>query len=227
MMPREKIAQFSSAPPLNKFSSAARLPPVFSVSAVRNHSCRTAALTPGVVIAAPNRTTTTIASVNRIRRRSSGILSVLTKAETISGNYFFEVFFFAFAAVVDLFFGFDFQRVFQFAIAQNFDPGNVAAHEIRFAEQLFINNRSRFEFIEIAQVHDREIFVEGRVVEAALRQTPNERHLAAFKSETNAAARARLLAFVTFAARLSVTGTFAATKSLYAMTGAGTRSEIM
>ena len=106
MMPSEKIAQFSSAPPLNKFNSAARLPPVLSVNAVRNHSCKTAALTPGVVMAAPSRTMTTTASVNRIRRRSSGILSVLTKAETISENYFFEVFFFVLEAVVDLFFGF-------------------------------------------------------------------------------------------------------------------------
>jgi len=35
------------------------------------------------VIAAPSRTTTTIASVNKIRRRNSGILTVLRKAETI------------------------------------------------------------------------------------------------------------------------------------------------
>src|SRR6266404_2557700 len=34
-------------------------------------------------MAAPSRTMTTTASVKRIRRRSSGILSVLTKAETI------------------------------------------------------------------------------------------------------------------------------------------------
>src|ERR1700738_2277761 len=95
MMPSEKIAQFSNAPPLNKFNNAARLPPDFSESAVRNHSCNTAWLTPGVVIAAPRRTMTTTASVKRIRRRGSGILSVLTKAETISENYFLEVFFFA------------------------------------------------------------------------------------------------------------------------------------
>jgi hypothetical protein len=32
MMPSEKIAQFSSAPPLNKLKRAATLPPCFSVS---------------------------------------------------------------------------------------------------------------------------------------------------------------------------------------------------
>jgi hypothetical protein len=44
----------------------------------------TAWLTPGVVIAAPKRTITMTASVNRIRRRSSGILTVFRNAETIA-----------------------------------------------------------------------------------------------------------------------------------------------
>src|SRR3954462_3125743 len=83
MIPREKIAQFSRAPPLNRLKSAAMLPPCFSVSAVRNHSWMTAWFTPGVVMAAPNRTMTTMASVNRMRRRSSGILTVFKNAETI------------------------------------------------------------------------------------------------------------------------------------------------
>src|SRR3954466_13509109 len=83
MMPNEKIAQFSSAPPLNRLNIAARLPPVFSVNEVRNHSWITAWFTPGVVIAAPRRTITIMASVNRMRRRSSGILTVFKNAETI------------------------------------------------------------------------------------------------------------------------------------------------
>src|SRR3954469_13852513 len=83
MIPREKIAQFSRAPPLKRLNSAAMLPPCFSVSAVRNHSWITAWFTPGVVMAAPNRTMTTMASVNRMRRRSSGILTVFKNAETI------------------------------------------------------------------------------------------------------------------------------------------------
>ena len=83
MMPSEKIAQFSSAPPLKRLNNAAMLPPCFSVSEVRNHSWITAWFTPGVVMAAPNRTMTTIASVNRMRRRSSGILTEFKNAETI------------------------------------------------------------------------------------------------------------------------------------------------
>src|ERR1051326_8348111 len=41
MMPREKTAQFSSAPPLNKLNSAARPPPVRWLNDVLNHSCKT------------------------------------------------------------------------------------------------------------------------------------------------------------------------------------------
>ena len=59
--------------------------------------------------------------------------------------------------------------------------------------------------------------MEGRVVETTLRQTPNQRHLATFKSETKTAAGARLLPLVPFAARLAVTGTFAGTEPLDAM----------
>src|SRR6266516_2613958 len=47
-MPREKTAQFSSEPPLNKLKSAATQPPVSSLKDVRNHSCNTAWFTPGV-----------------------------------------------------------------------------------------------------------------------------------------------------------------------------------
>ena len=51
MMPNEKMAQFSSAPPLNKLKSAATPPPELC-DAVLNHSCKTAGFTPGVLIAA-------------------------------------------------------------------------------------------------------------------------------------------------------------------------------
>src|SRR5436309_1159181 len=49
-MPREKTAQFSRAPPLNRLKSAARPLPVRWLREVRNHSCNTAWLTPGDLI---------------------------------------------------------------------------------------------------------------------------------------------------------------------------------
>ena len=61
----------------------AATPPPALCDEVRNQSCKTAGLTPGVVIAAPSLTTTMTARVNKIRRRSSGILTVFKKAETI------------------------------------------------------------------------------------------------------------------------------------------------
>src|SRR5205814_10392508 len=84
-----------------------------------------------------------------------------------------------------------------------------------------------FKFIEIAQVHDRVGRMKRGVVETAFWQTPNQRHLTTFESKANAAARARLLTFVAFAAGFSVTGAFATTESFDPMTRAWTRPEIM
>src|SRR5437016_12886859 len=86
MMPSEKIAQFSSAPPLKRLKRAATPPALSAV--LRNHSDNTTWFTPGVVIAAPSRTMTIIASVKRIRRRSSGIFTVFRNAEIIDEELF-------------------------------------------------------------------------------------------------------------------------------------------
>ena len=83
MIPNEKIAQFSSAPPLKMLKSAATDPPACVLTCVRNHSCNTAAFTPGVVICAPARTTITMIRLKMIRARSSGTLSELAKAESM------------------------------------------------------------------------------------------------------------------------------------------------
>jgi hypothetical protein len=69
--------------------------------------------------------------------------------------------------------------------------------------------------------------MKGGVIETALGQTPNERHLSTFESKTNAAARARLLTFMAFAAGFSVPGAFPATQSFDPMTRAWSRPEIV
>src|SRR5207244_12367212 len=109
---------------------------------------------------------------------------------------------------------FDLQRMLQFSVTQNFDSSNVAAHELPLAKQFFVHNRASLEFIQVAQINDRVGRMKSSVIETALRQTPNQRHLSAFEPETNAAARPRLVTFVAFAAGFSVTRAFAATKSL-------------
>src|SRR5882724_1850409 len=83
MTPREKSAQFSRAPPLKILNSAATLPLDSLFTCEANHVWRTCAFTPGQVIAAPMRTTTSMTSVKSTRFRSSGILKVLVKAEII------------------------------------------------------------------------------------------------------------------------------------------------
>src|SRR4051794_19539816 len=69
--------------------------------------------------------------------------------------------------------------------------------------------------------------MERGVVESALRQTPDQRHLTAFKPEPDAAARTRLLALVAFAAGLAVAGALAATEAFHAVLRTRPRSHIM
>ena len=80
----------------------------------------------------------------------------------------------------------------------------------RFPQHFLVDHGAGLELVQVVEIDDRVMLLEGRVVEAALGQTPNQRHLAAFESESNAAAGARLLALVALAARLAVTGAFAA-----------------
>src|SRR6185437_8780973 len=86
MMPKEKIAQLPSAPPVKRLKSVATPPLECELVALTNHCRSTPAFTPGVAIAAPIRMTTIMAKVNIILLRSSGILKMLVKAETMA-NY--------------------------------------------------------------------------------------------------------------------------------------------
>src|SRR5581483_1875647 len=117
--------------------------------------------------------------------------------------------------------------MFQFAVAKNLNPEEISANQFRLAQRLLVDCRSSFEFIQIAQIHGRVILVKGSIVESAFRQSPNQWHLSAFKSEPKTSARARLLAFVTFAARLAVAGALANAESLHAMSRAGSRPQGM
>src|SRR5437868_1362683 len=109
-----------------------------------------------------------------------------------------------------------------------FKAGTVVNEELlRESKQFFVHNRASLEFIQVAQINDRVGRMKSGVIETTLRLTPNQRHLSAFKRETNAAARPRLLAFMAFAAGFSVTGAFAATKSLKAMPRAWARPQIV
>src|ERR1700746_792930 len=83
IIPREKTAQCSSAPPAKILKRAATPPLDDLAMELWNHSFRTWALTPGIVIAAPARTITNIAIVKRMRWRNFGILKMFVNAEII------------------------------------------------------------------------------------------------------------------------------------------------
>src|ERR1700731_2007297 len=65
------------------------------------------------------------------------------------------------------------------------------------------------------------------VVESAFRQTTDQRHLPAFKTQPNTATRPRLLTFVAFPTGFAVTGTFATTQALDPVSRARTWTQIM
>ena len=65
------------------------------------------------------------------------------------------------------------------------------------------------------------------VVEAALGDTPDQRHLAAFEPDPDRTAGPGRLALAAAAAGFSVTARFALAKPLAAMLGAGTRFQVV
>src|SRR6266576_2647630 len=105
----------------------------------------------------------------------------------------------------------------QVAGPKNFDSHEMAAHQLRLAQQLLVYSCAGLKITEVIKIHDRVPLVKGGVVKSTFGQSPNERHLPTFESESNATAGARFLSFMTFAARLSVSRTFAAAEAFDAM----------
>src|ERR1700730_16900167 len=103
----------------------------------------------------------------------------------------------------------------------------MTADQVRFPQGLFVDDRSRFKRIESIEIDDRVGLVKSGVVKPALGQPTDQRHLPAFKSKPNAAAGAGLLSFVTFAARLTVSGAFAATETFDPVPRTRTGPQIM
>src|ERR1700730_617303 len=115
----------------------------------------------------------------------------------------------------------------QLAVAKNFDSREMPAHQLRLAQQPLVYNCTGLKITEVIKIHDCVPLVKGRVVKSTLGQSPNERHLPTFESESNTATGARFLSFVTFATRLSVSGTFAAAEAFDAMPRTRTCPQIM
>src|SRR5205823_13596015 len=103
----------------------------------------------------------------------------------------------------------------------------MSADQICGAQRFFIHNRPAFELGQFGQIHNGITFMKSRVVESALRQSPNQRHLAPFESETEASARSRFLCLVGLASGFAVPRTFAAAQALYSMPCCRTRPQMM
>src|SRR4030095_17204368 len=117
--------------------------------------------------------------------------------------------------------------VLQIAVPEDFDPGKMTPNKIRFAQKLFVYDCAGLKRIEVTHVHNSIILVKSRVVESALRQSSNQRHLSAFEARPYASARACLLAFVPLPAGFPVSRAFTASKAFHAVARAGARPQIM
>src|ERR1035437_4663570 len=115
----------------------------------------------------------------------------------------------------------------QFALAEDFDARPAAVGKPGGPQRWFVHPRAVVEMIEVAHVHGNVTRGVARVVEAALRNAADQRHLAAFKADAYRTARTRGLAFPAAAAGFAVAAGFALAKPLAAVLGAGAGFEIV
>jgi hypothetical protein len=111
----------------------------------------------------------------------------------------------------------------QVAISQDFDFADRTICEARVPKRRFIDARTVIELVQVGQIDGHVIGRVAGVVEAALRDSANERHLTTFEPDTNRAARSGGLAFTTATAGFAVAAGFTLTEAFAAMLRTGTR----
>src|SRR5712692_4717535 len=104
----------------------------------------------------------------------------------------------------------------QLAITENLDRVRGAAYKTVRAQQLRRNRLAGWKNVQFRQVHDR-IRHAKRVVKAALRHAPVQRHLSAFKPASARIAATRLLPFVAGTRGLAKLGTHTAADANFAL----------
>src|SRR5260370_24875920 len=198
--PSAKTVRRRKFPPLNrsKIPSTEFCPCWNSVS-------RTLVLIPGVGMCAPMRYTASSASVKNSRFRRSSMrkrFETAWKKRSIGYSRVFSLRhnFKRAAWLGDLFFsrsaecmGVNRQLGLEFAVAKNLDKVACPAHKPVRAEGLRGHCLARRKNVQFFQVNDRIRDAE-RIVKAALRHAPMQRHLAAFKATPSRIAAAGLLA---------------------------------
>jgi hypothetical protein len=125
------------------------------------------------------------------------------------------------------FIGLNRQTFCQFPSGEDFQSSKPPADQTVFAQGLFIDVSAALESIQLAQVNDGVRHFETGIIEAAFRQPADEGHLTTFKTQANAATRARFLAFISFPAGLAMAGALAATQALHPMPCSRARFQIM
>jgi len=112
------------------------------------------------------------------------------------------------------------ELLLQLAIPKDFDP-NIAVGEPSLPQSLDVYAGAVIEPIQGFKVHGNIASRVAGVVETALRNTPNERHLSAFETDADGTAGPGCLAFTATAGSFSMTARFTLAKPLATMLGAG------
>src|ERR1043166_1271458 len=149
---------------------------------------------------------TNMASVNRMRRRSSGtwkmvrsFSSMIRSGLRVRGDHFAAGGLDGLARGTARGVHLDGDRHLEVATREQLD-GTVPAHEALRLEPRRVDGRTRAGRCEPPHLHD-VVFHAPRVREPALREAALDRHLAALEPHRDAAARAGLLALVALAGR--------------------------
>src|SRR5689334_3843494 len=106
----------------------------------------------------------------------------------------------------------DGQLAGEFAVTQDFDAAGRTIGQASAPQRGFIDPCSVIKLIEGFKVHRDVTDCMARIVETALGNTANERHLTAFKADSNRTAGAGGLSFAATAARLAMAAGFALAK---------------
>jgi hypothetical protein len=94
----------------------------------------------------------------------------------------------------------------QLTVAKNFDKIIILGDKTCSNQSLFVNPGISGKTLEILKIDNGKDFLED-IVKAPLWQTTLKRHLAAFKSQLDAAAGTSFVSFVTTSCCLAMTGT--------------------
>src|SRR6476620_4828644 len=129
---------------------------------------------------------TSMATVNRMRCRSSGILKIFVKAEITGANdsrltadhHCAPSLLNSLSGRFAEFVGFDCQLFGEFAPPENLQSIELSVDQTFLPQQLLRHLNPFFKLFEIAKVHQRVNGFECRVVKSPLWQTPDQRPLA-------------------------------------------------